>query len=260
MSILQVRELAKRFGGLIALSDLSLTVAQGEIVGVIGPNGAGKTTLFNAITGFHRPTHGEVTFEERTITGFKPNRIAALGLVRTWQLVNLAKSKTVFENLRVACHLQHAVGVWGSIFRSQAARHEEAKIGEYAEGLLATMGLADVRDEAASALPYGLQRLLGICLALASRPRMLLLDEPAAGMSAQETGMLMERIRAIRGEGITLMLVEHDMKVIMNVCDRIIVLNFGSKLAEGTPKEISTDQEVIRAYLGFENGNQADAA
>lgn len=255
MTILEVASLTKQFGGLHALSEVDFQVSTGEILGIIGPNGAGKTTLFNTISGFHRPTSGKVVFNGRNVTGWKPNRIASLGLIRTWQLVNLIRSQSAYENVRIACHLQHKSGVLPAVFNTSAARNDEKITRFQAIELLERSGLIEVKDEIAQSLPHGLQRLLGICMALAAKPKLLLLDEPTAGMSGSETANMMAQIRTVRAEGVTVMLVEHDMKVIMNTCDRILVFNFGIKIADGTPQEISKNDEVIRAYLGFENGN-----
>ena len=260
MSILTVTDLAMHFGGLVALSDLNFSVEPGQIVGIIGPNGAGKTTLFNAITGFHKPTRGQVVFEDRPVTGLRPDAIAGRGLVRTWQLVNLVGTMSVFENVLLACHLRYRTGPVGSIFSSSRARAEEAELKRTTRELLTQVGLETVGREPASSLAHGQQRLLGLCQALAAGPKMILLDEPAAGMSAAETSAIMDRIKAIREDGVTVMLVEHDMKVIMNICDEIIVLNFGRLLAKGSPAVISTDEEVIKAYLGFEAGEADHAA
>jgi len=255
LTILEVTSLTKQFDGLQALNDVGFQVHADEILGIIGPNGAGKTTLFNTITGFHRPTRGKVIFNRRNVTGWKPNRIAGLGLIRTWQLVNLIGSQSTFENVRIACHLQNKVGVLQAALNTSAARNEEKIIRHQVTELLERVGLIEVKDETAQSLPHGLQRLLGICIALAAKPKVLLLDEPTAGMSGLETASMMEQIQSIRAEGVTVMLVEHDMKVIMSICDRILVFNFGRKIAEGTPQEVSKNDEVIRAYLGFENGN-----
>ena len=257
--MLEVKGLAKHFDGLKALNNLDFNIQQGEIVGVIGPNGAGKTTLFNTLTGFLKPTKGEVNFQGHSIVGFKPSHIADLGLVRTWQLVNLIDSQSVYDNLLTACHLQYKVGVFNSIFGGRSNRTDAARIVSYTDGLLAKMGLEQFKNETASSLSHGLKKLLGVCLSLATRPKLLLLDEPAAGMNAAETAALIHQIETIRQDGLTVMLVEHDMKVIMNTCDRIIVLNFGCKLAEGSPVDISQNQEVINAYLGSEKDNQNDA-
>jgi branched-chain amino acid transport system ATP-binding protein len=252
VAMLEARRLAKRFGGLMAVLDLSLLVEQGEIVGLIGPNGAGKTTLFNLLSGFYKPTSGAVFFDGEDITKLKPNKIAARGLVRTFQLVSLVKTETVMTNVLVALHLQREAGVLASVFGSRGARRDEQKVLIKATELLTELGLEADKDELVSNLPHGLQKALGIAVALATRPRMVLLDEPTAGISAAETAQVMALIRRTRESGVTVMLVEHDLKVVMGVCDRVVVMNFGRKIAEGTPEEVSRNKEVIAAYLGFE--------
>jgi len=256
LTILEVTGLTKRFGGLLAVDEVDFSVEPGQIMGIIGPNGAGKTTLYNAVTGFFRPTSGRVIFEGRDVTGLKANRIARLGLVRTFQLVNLIGGETAYQNLRTAHYLQRRVSAVPSVFHTRASLKDEESVSAKTEELMKRMGLYEVKDEVASSLPHGLQRLLGICIALAARPKLLLLDEPTAGMSTAETETIMEQIRRIRDEGVTVMLVEHDMKVIMNICDWIIVLNFGAKIAEGTPQEVSGNRKVITAYLGSERGRR----
>jgi len=250
--MLEVRELAKRFGGLMAVFDLSFEVDQGEIVGLIGPNGAGKTTAFNLLSGFYKPSKGRVLFDGQDVTGLKSNKIAALGLVRTFQVVSLVKAETVLANALVAHHLQRRAGVLASIFRTTAARRDAEEIEGKATDLLRALGLGEVGGELVSNLSHGLQKALGIAVALAARPLMILLDEPTAGMSASETAQVMDLIRGTRESGVTVMLVEHDLKVVMGVCDRVIVMNFGRKIAEGMPEEVSKNEEVIAAYLGFE--------
>lgn len=256
--MLEVHRLAKRFGGLMAVQDFSLSVEQGEIVGLIGPNGAGKTTLFSLLSGFHKPTSGEILFEGRGITRMKPNKIAARGLVRTFQLVSLVKTETVLANVLVALHLQREAGVLASVFRSRSAQQDDRKALNKATELLAELGLDAEKDELVSKLPHGLQKALGIAVALATRPRMILLDEPTAGMSASEAAEVMALIRRTRESGVTVMLVEHDLKVVMGVCNRVVVMNFGRKIAEGTPEEVSRNEEVIAAYLGFEGVSRHD--
>lgn len=256
--MLEVHNLTKHFGGLQAVGDLDFDVREGEIVGLIGPNGAGKTTVFNLFSGFHKPTRGRVVFGGRDITGLRPNRIAALGLVRTFQLVNLVGNQTVLENILVAHHLQRRAGVLSSVFRSPSARRDEQDIRRRGMTLLDSLGLGEVTDELASSLPHGLQKALGICIALATNPKMLMLDEPTAGMSVAETAHIMDVVRQTRNRGVTIMLVEHDLKVVMGVCERIVVLNFGRKIAEGKPQEIAENEEVISAYLGFERTSRHD--
>jgi len=248
--MIEVRDLTKRFGGLDAVGNLNFKVQPGEIVGLIGPNGAGKTTVFNLISGFLKPTKGCILFNGQDITRLKPNKIAALGLVRTFQLVKLVGNYTVSENMMVAFHLQRRVGILRSIFRIPSALKDEQEIRKRALELLISIGLNDVEDELAYNLPHGMQKALGICLALAAHPKMLLLDEPTSGMSASETSLVMDQIKRTRDSGVTIMLVEHDLKVVMGICNRIVVLNFGHKIAEGAPKEVSENEQVISAYLG----------
>lgn len=254
MAILQVKRLTKQFGGLIAVKDLDFAVNEGEILGLIGPNGAGKTTVFNLISGFYRPTRGRVIFKGQDITGLKMSRIAARGLVRTFQLLNLAEGQTVYESVLVGHHLQRCSGVLSAVLHTPAARRDEERMREKTMQLLKYMGLDEVKDELVGSLPHGFRRALGICVALAANPQLLLLDEPTAGLSSGETADMMERIKKVRERGVTVIVVEHDLKVVMGICDRVLVLNFGTKLAEGTPKEIAENKEVIAAYLGFGRG------
>jgi len=248
--LLHAEGLTKYFGGLAAVEDLDFDVTKGEIVGLIGPNGAGKTTVFNLLTGFERPTGGKVMFKGHDITGWKPSRIAALGLTRTFQIVNVFRNQTTYENVRLGHYLQQRNGGFRSIFRTRSARREEGELQHRTIELLERVGLIDVKDELASSLSQGLQRALGICIALASSPDLLLMDEPTAGMSAEETANIMAIIRQMRDMGVTIVLVEHDVKMAMGCSDRIVVLNFGKKIAEGTPEEIAGNEEVIEAYLG----------
>jgi branched-chain amino acid transport system ATP-binding protein len=258
MPILQIRDLTKQFGGLFAVRDLDFDVNEGEILGLIGPNGAGKTTVFNLISGFYRPTKGEIIFRGRDITGLRMSRIAALGLVRTFQIVNLVESQTVNESVFVAHHLQRKSGVLGSVLGIPSARRDEEMIQEKTAQLLEYMGLTPVKDKIVGSLPHGFRRVLGICVALAANPKLLLLDEPTAGLSGAETTTMMEQIKRVRQQGVTAILVEHDLKVVMGISDRIIVLNFGNKIAEGTPKEVVNNSEVISAYLGFKKVSRHD--
>lgn len=260
LALLQAMGLTKQFRGLVAVDDVNFVLKPGEILGIIGPNGAGKTTLFNAISGFYPPTRGKVIFEGKDITGLKANRTARLGLVRTFQLVNLIDDETVFENVRIAHYLQRRKGALASVFHMRAAREDEKLIGHRTKDLMERMGLLEYGDETAQSLPHGLQRLLGVCLAMAAEPKLLLVDEPTAGLSASEAVTIIEHILRIRREGVTVMVVEHDMKVIMSICDRILVLNFGRKIAEGTPKEVSSNETVISAYLGPKNEGAQNAA
>lgn len=254
MVLLEVRGLTKYFGGLAAVSALDFDINQGEILGLIGPNGAGKTTVFNLLTGFCRPTSGTVTFKGHDISGFKPDYIAKLGLVRTFQADTLFRSKTVFDNIIMAQHLQQRAGFFSLLVNSSSARREESESQKRAIEILERIELAEVKGELAGSLPHGFQRALGVAVALAADPELLLLDEPITGMSAGEAETTMRQIQRIRDQGLTVFLVEHDMKAVMNTCDRIIVLNFGKKIAEGLPESIKENKDVIESYLGFEEG------
>jgi branched-chain amino acid transport system ATP-binding protein len=247
-AILEVERLSRRFGGLAAVDDLSFAIEAGEIRGLIGPNGAGKTTTFNVISGFNPPSSGRVLFEGRDVSGLRTSRIAELGLVRTFQQTTLFQELPVLDNVLIGCHLQAR----GSLLATLLGRARERETAARAAALetLEFFGLAGRRHELASNLPHGLQRALGLALALVAQPKMLLLDEPFTGMNAEETRHMMELIRRVRARGITLLLVEHDMQAVMGLCDRITVLNFGRLLAEGAPQAIQTHPEVIEAYLG----------
>ena len=248
MPLLEVDNLTRRFGGLSAVSDLSFAVEEGEIRGLIGPNGAGKTTTFNVITGFYRPTGGRILYRGEDISRLSTNQIAKRGLVRTFQHTTLFQEFTAFKNVLVGCHLHARVSPLGAIFG--AGHAAEREIEDRAREILAFMGLAERRDELAAELPHGLQRALGVAVALAADPKVLLLDEPFTGMNPEETRHMMELIRKVRESGITILLVEHDMLAVMGLCDRITVVNFGRLLTEGTPDEIKSDKDVIEAYLG----------
>jgi branched-chain amino acid transport system ATP-binding protein len=238
------------FGGVTALKDVSFTLNKGEITGVIGPNGAGKTTLFNIITGIYTQTSGKVMFEGRDISGLPSEKLAPLGMVRTFQNIELFGHMTVLENVMVGQHTKSRSGMLSCAFKMPWATSEERKIREVALKWLAFAGITDLADDLACNLPFGKGRLLEIARALASEPRMMLMDEPAAGLNSQETWQLSQLIKRIRALGITVVLVEHDMELVMDICDRIVVLNLGEKLAEGTPRQIQENEAVIAAYLG----------
>jgi branched-chain amino acid transport system ATP-binding protein len=254
MSLLELQNVTQRFGGLVAVDDVTASIAQGGVTAVIGPNGAGKTTLFNAISGFRTPSAGRIVFGGVDITGMAPERIATVGLVRTFQLVQLFGELTAMENVKVGCHLHTRGDLLAAILRSPATRRSERQVEADARKLLDFVGLTDVADVAASSLPYGQQRLLEIARALAAQPKLLLLDEPAAGLNSGETARLSATIREIAARGTTVLLIEHDMKLVMSTADRVIVLDFGRKIAEGTPDEVRANPAVIAAYLGMPEG------
>ncbi|MGI9951039.1 ABC transporter ATP-binding protein [Moorellaceae bacterium AZ2] len=258
MAILRAQNIEIRFGGLIAVNNFSFEVNEGEILSIIGPNGAGKTTLFNALTGFVRPTKGKVFFNDQEITGFPPYRIAAIGIARTFQRRSFFPSLSVTENLFLGCHLRNTVSLWEALAKLPAQQREE-KNRVLLEQILAKIGLKDKANVRASTLPYGEQRLLGIGIALAARPKILLLDEPCAGSNPAESNVIVRLIKDICREGITVILVEHHMRVVMSISDRVIVLNSGEKLAEGSPEEIQRNPLVVEAYLGrkIQNGSVA---
>jgi branched-chain amino acid transport system ATP-binding protein len=257
MSLLSVQGLSRHFGGLRAVDDVSFDLPDGGVNAVIGPNGAGKTTLFNLIAGAITPSAGRVEFEGQVITGLPPQRVAARGLIRTFQLVRLFDTMSAEENVRVGCHLWLRGGVWAAIVRTASVRAAERRAAEEARALLDMVGLGARADIAAGALSYGEQRLLEIARAMAARPRLLLLDEPAAGLNAQETTALGETIATINHRGVTVLLIEHDMRLVMDVARHVIVLDFGCKIAEGPPAQIAADPAVIAAYLGDEAAEAA---
>ncbi len=250
--LLRVEALSKSFGGIQALYNVTFGVAPGSIHAVIGPNGAGKTTLFNVITGAYAPEEGRVIYDDTEIQGKKVHEVVAHGIARTFQNVELFGSMTVLENVLVGRHVRMDCGFWGAIGRWPGVRREERAARDDARELLKLVGLESVTNHRSTDLPFGWQRFLEIARALATQPRLLLLDEPASGLNAVETQQLGELLQQIRLQGITLLLVEHDMDLTMSISDTIIVLHQGQKLAEGTPREIQADEAVISAYLGSE--------
>jgi branched-chain amino acid transport system ATP-binding protein len=245
--LLQTSKLTKYFGGLAAVSELDFAIAPGEILGLIGPNGAGKTTVFNMLSGFLAPTRGSIRFKGLELSGRKPYEIARLGIVRTFQLTTVFGDMTVLENVLLGGHLTANTSPWQLLFKRPAIPVAEQ---ERAWNALELTELTPFAGSVAKNLPHGQQRCLGIAIALAANPSLLLLDEPVAGMTAAEKDRIMALVRRVRAQGITVLLVEHDMRAVMGTCDRIVVLNFGRKIAEGTPHEIRTHPEVIQAYLG----------
>ncbi|HET9871116.1 MAG TPA: ABC transporter ATP-binding protein [Propionibacteriaceae bacterium] len=259
-ALLEVEDATLRFGGLTALDSVSFEIREGEILGLIGPNGAGKTTCFNAMTGVYQLTSGQIRLGGTSVAGMKRNRITKLGMARTFQNIRLFKAMTVLENVMVGADAHSKVGFFEALFRLPRHRRTEAAALARSKELLDLVGIRARHDELASNLSYGDQRRLEIARAMATNPQLLCLDEPAAGFNPAEKQRLMELIRKLRDQGVTVLLIEHDMRLVMGVTDRIVVLEFGRKIAEGTPEEIRDNPAVVAAYLGVEEDDDADAS
>lgn len=248
--MLEAKNVSIRFGGLKAVDEVSFSINEGEVFGIIGPNGAGKTTFFNLCSGVYKPTEGEIYFQGKQITGQNPENIARLGMARTFQNIKLFKFMSVLENVKIGFHTRTRTNFKNALFRDRVYKEDEAFIDEHAREILKSVGLSEYEKTLAGNLSYGMQRKVEIARALALDPKLLLLDEPAAGMNPRESAQLSEFIKMINQKGYTIALIEHDMKFVMSSCDRLLVLNFGKKICEGLPQEVRSDENVIEAYFG----------
>jgi branched-chain amino acid transport system ATP-binding protein len=248
--MLEMDNLTKDFGGLRALDHVTMVVHEGELLGLIGPNGAGKTTLFNSVIGIYRPTSGRVLLQGENVTGLKPHKLAEKGLSKTFQLVTLFDKSNVLENMLVACQMRSKIGFFEAVFDTAGSRNKSSEMLDQALKSLELVGMSHSKDELAANLPYGHRKLLQLAMALALHPKVLFLDEPASGMNVDEITSMMKLVKETQMRGVAIILIEHNIRVIRNYCDRVVVLDYGRKIAEGTPEEVSVNKDVIKAYLG----------